>query len=147
MGEPLSDEDRRTIVRWIDLGCPIDMDYDPKQPDRRGYGWMCDDNRPTLALTYPRAGSNKSLDRILVGMDDYYSGLDADSFKVVTDFEINGIQPEENLAGQFKPKSAGVWELKLAKPITSLPSAVITVSVKDQQGNITRIVRTFSVGS
>ena len=23
---PLSDEDRLTIVRWIDLGCPIDVD-------------------------------------------------------------------------------------------------------------------------
>ena len=26
---PLSDEDRRTLVRWIDLGCPIDLDFDP----------------------------------------------------------------------------------------------------------------------
>src|SRR6185503_15682722 len=40
--EPLSDEDRRTIVRWIDLGCPIDYDYDPKDPAKRGRGWMLD---------------------------------------------------------------------------------------------------------
>src|SRR5205085_9165883 len=25
---PLSEEDRLTLVRWIDLGCPIDLDYD-----------------------------------------------------------------------------------------------------------------------
>ena len=25
----LSDVDRRTLVRWIDLGCPIDLDFDP----------------------------------------------------------------------------------------------------------------------
>ena len=31
---PLSDEDRLTLVRWIDLGCPIDLDYDPAQPER-----------------------------------------------------------------------------------------------------------------
>src|SRR5206468_3019345 len=37
---PLSDEDRRTLVRWIDLGCPIDLDYDPAHPEERGYGWM-----------------------------------------------------------------------------------------------------------
>src|SRR5262249_22645127 len=67
---PLCDEDRRTIVRWIDLGCPIDFDYDPRQPEKRGFGWMCDDNRPTLTLTYPRAGSNGPLTRILVGMHD-----------------------------------------------------------------------------
>jgi hypothetical protein len=32
---PLTDEDRRTIVRWIDLGCPIDLDprYNPADPD------------------------------------------------------------------------------------------------------------------
>src|SRR5256885_680803 len=30
---PLTDEDRRTIVRWIDLGCPIDFDFDPKRPE------------------------------------------------------------------------------------------------------------------
>ena len=31
---PLTDEDRRTLVRWIDLGCPIDLDYDPANPER-----------------------------------------------------------------------------------------------------------------
>ena len=46
--QPLTDEDRRTIVRWIDLGCPIDLDYDPAHPDKRGLGWMLDENRPTL---------------------------------------------------------------------------------------------------
>jgi hypothetical protein len=30
--KPLTDEDRRTLLRWIDLGCPIDLDYDPKNP-------------------------------------------------------------------------------------------------------------------
>ncbi len=44
---PLTDENRRTLVRWIDLGCPIDLDYDPAKPKATGYGWMLDDNRPT----------------------------------------------------------------------------------------------------
>src|SRR5262249_40554168 len=30
---PLTDEDRRTLVRWIDLGCPIDLDFDPRNPE------------------------------------------------------------------------------------------------------------------
>src|SRR5262249_43146445 len=54
---PLSAEDRLTLVRWIDLGCPIDLDYDPAHPSERGYGWMLDDTRPTLTLTYPKAGA------------------------------------------------------------------------------------------
>jgi hypothetical protein len=39
-------------------------------PNERGYGWMLDDTRPTLTLTYPQAGTNPPLTRILVGMHD-----------------------------------------------------------------------------
>src|SRR5205823_11179783 len=49
---PLTDEDRRTILRWIDLGCPIDRDFDPAHREG-GNGWLLDDQRPTLTLTYP----------------------------------------------------------------------------------------------
>ena len=31
---PLSDEDRLTLVRWIDLGCPIDLDYNLAEDNR-----------------------------------------------------------------------------------------------------------------
>ena len=40
----------------------------------------------------------------------------------------------------------GVWELKFAKPITRLNRGNVTVRVKDRQGNVSRIERTFSVG-
>ncbi|MEK6239771.1 MAG: hypothetical protein N2C14_34045, partial [Planctomycetales bacterium] len=87
----LTDEDRRTLVRWIDLGCPIDLDYDPARPERRGLGWMLDDNRPVLTMTHPRAGANDSLSRLLIGAHDYHTGLDPDAFTVVADFEVDGI--------------------------------------------------------
>ena len=142
----LTDEDRRTLVRWIDLGCPIDLDYDPAHPDRRGEGWMADDNRPILTVTYPRAGRNEEFSRILVGMHDYYTGLDMDSFTVVADFATEGATAGTNLATKFKQKTQGVWELRLAKPITDLNKGKLTVSVKDRAGNISRIERTFSAG-
>jgi hypothetical protein len=145
--KPLTDEDRRTIARWIDLGCPIDFDHDSKNPEARGYGWMCDDNRPTLTLTYPRAGANPLLQRVVVGMHDYYSGLDADSFQVKADFALEGVEAGENLARKFRPLSPGVWELRLTKPLTELPKGKLTVSVKDRQGNVSRIERTFSVSA
>ena len=141
----LTDEDRRTILRWIDLGCPLDLDFDPKQPDRRGNGWMLDDQRPTLALTEPRAGATGPLSRVLVGMVDYGTGLDADSFSVVASFPIDGVAAGENLAKKFKALPDNRWELRLAKPITDLSRGKITVSVKDVQGNVTRVERTFSV--
>jgi hypothetical protein len=143
---PLTDEDRRTLVRWIDLGCPIDLDYDPAHPDRRGEGWMADDNRPILTLTYPRARHNEEFSRILVGMHDYCTGLDMDSFTVVADFAVNDTPAGTNLASKFSVKTQGVWELKPAKPITELAKGKLTVRVKDRQGNLSRVERTLSVG-
>jgi hypothetical protein len=142
---PLSDEDRRTIFRWIDLGCPIDLDYDKALPHERGFGWMQDDNRPTLTLTYPRPGANPPLTRILIGMHDYDTGLDMDTFQVKADFPLDGAAAGEDLAPKFKGKTPGVWELVLSKPLTDLPRGKVTVSVKDRQGNITRIERSFAV--
>jgi hypothetical protein len=144
--EPLTDEDRRTLVRWIDLGCPIDLDRDLSHPKQRGLGWMGDDNRPTLTLTYPRAGADETLTRILIGMCDYYSGLDMESFQVKADFPLDGIPAGEDLARQFHEVSPGVWELKIDKPLTHLPAGKLTVTVKDRQGNVTRIDRSFSIG-
>jgi len=147
--EPLSDEDRMMFVRWIDLGCPIDLDpqYDPANPASKSYGWMGDDQRPTLTVTYPAAGANTTFDRILVGMCDAYSGLDPESFKVSADFAIDGIAAGEDLSAKFKPKSQGVRELILASPITTMPRGKIKVSIKDRQGNINVVERTFSVAA
>src|SRR5262249_29370222 len=138
-----------TLVRWIDLGCPIDLDptYSSSNPKSRSYGWMGDDQRPTLTLTYPVPGPNPPLTRILIGMHDAYTGLDMASFQVVADFRLAGIDPGKNLASLFKPAAQGIWELRLDEPITSLPHGTLVVSVEDQQGNLSRIERTFSVAN
>ena len=49
---PLTDEDRRTLVRWIDLGCPIDLDYNPSKPEERLGGSIA------AHLIAARAGAN-----------------------------------------------------------------------------------------
>jgi hypothetical protein len=145
--KPLSDEDRRMLVRWIDLGCPLDLAYDPAKPENRGSGWMLDEGRPTLALTQPRAGRNSEpLKRILIGMHDYYTGLDLESFTVTASFAIDDTPAGENLASKFKRKPDGVWELSLAKPIAEQPDGQIKVSVKDREGNTTLIQRSFQIG-
>ena len=142
---PLSEEDRLTLVRWIDLGCPIDLDYDPKKTARPGFGWMLDDQRPTLTLSMPRVGANSPIDAIRIGFHDYGSGIDPASLSVVADFALDGIPAGQNLAVRFSPTGPGVREWKLSKPIT-IQKGKLTVSVKDKQGNITRIERTFSAG-
>ena len=58
---------------------------------------------------------------------------------------IDDVPPGANLVPRFKAKSPGVWELTLARPVTELARGKLSVSVKDRQGNVTRIERTFSV--
>jgi hypothetical protein len=142
--QPLSDEDRLTIVRWIDLGCPIDFANDAAEP-YASRGWLADDSRPTLAVAFPAPDENGKLSRVVVGMDDYESGLDLSSFHVTADFNLDGAKAGTDLAARFKQTSAGVWEMKLAKPLSSLASGQLKVSVKDKQGNVSEIQRTFSV--
>ncbi len=114
--EPLTDEDRRTIVRWIDLGCPIDLDHGKA----KGYGWMADDNRPVLTL-------RATAERLLVGMYDYGSGLDLESFRIT----VGG----EDWSKRFREAAPGVWEGPPAR-------GPIDVSVSDRAGNLSRLVRT-----
>jgi hypothetical protein len=105
---------------------------------------MCDDNRPTLTLTYPKAGANDSLSRILIGLHDY-SGLDLASLEVKADFIVDGMKCGENIASRFKQVNPGVWEMQLTKAITELPRGELTVAVRDRQGNRTHLKRTFAV--
>jgi hypothetical protein len=79
-------------------------------------------------------------------MHDHYSGLDMTTFEVYADFDLNGISANTNLARYFKPTHRGVWELVLRKPIRRLDSGYLAVRVRDEQGNMSRIERTFSVG-
>jgi hypothetical protein len=146
VAKPLTDEEKRTIARWIDLGCPIDLDYDPKNPAKTGFGWMLDDQRPTLTLTAPGPGKQEAVSRIVIGAHDYGSGLIAQSFRVTSDVAIDGVAAGENLAPKFKPASQGVWVWELSKPLPELPKATLIVSVTDKQGNVTRIERRFAVG-
>lgn len=140
--KPLSDDDRRTLVRWIDLGCPIDFDYDASNPKRRGFGWAADDKRPTLTLTEPQAGANSKLTRILIGLTDYYSGIDSETLSVIADFAVNGTPAGKNLGSQFQKTGDGILELKLSDPVSSGEHS-LTVSVEDRQGNRTIINRVF----
>jgi hypothetical protein len=142
----LSDEDRLTLVRWIDLGSPIDR-ADAGNPQRSGPGWLLDEGRPTLTLESPKPNAHaQPLTQIVMGMHDYYSGLDMDSFSVTADFEIDGVAAGKNMASHFKQLSDGIWQWKPSAAPTSLNRGVLTVSVKDRQGNMSRIERTFSIG-
>ena len=78
-------------------------------------------------------------------MDDCYSGLDVASFTVTANFDFDGVSAGDNLSSRFKRLSDGVFEFQVMQEIKSLAGGTITVSIKDRQGNLSRIERTFSV--
>ncbi|MBL68238.1 MAG: hypothetical protein CMO74_07270 [Verrucomicrobiales bacterium] len=136
---PLTDEAKRTFTRWIDLGCPIDLN--PK------FGWHLDDNRPVLTLAEPAPNHAGPLSRLRIGMDDYGTGLNLETFTVTSSLKINSLAPGENLAPHFRKSTQGVWELPLNQPIPyrTHKTAHWTASIKDKQGNETKIVRILEV--
>jgi hypothetical protein len=144
---PLSDEDRRTLVRRIDLGCPLDKEFDPARPQERGSGWLLDDQRPTLTVTSPAPGNNADLSRLVVGMHDYNTGLELESFRVVADFPLAGTAPGENLAAKFRQQSPGVWVCSLPATRADISCGKLTVEIRDRQGNTSSVERTFSAGT
>jgi len=141
---PLSDEDKRTIIRWIDLGCPIDLSHgvEAKEGQPLASGYLSDDQRPTLTLARPTRAPADPPQSILLGMFDYNAGLDLDSFEVVADFTVGNTPAGENLASQFKPLPDHRWELPLKAPIRE---GVINVTIQDKQGNQSQVKRRFRV--
>jgi len=140
----LTKDEKMTIARWIDLGCPITSQGDGILQD---LGWFADELRPTLDISLPLPGRREEpLDRFRIGSFDYYSGLDISTLSVTADFEIGGRAPGTELAAAFQPAGDHVWEMDLVEAITQLERGTLTVRIADQTGNVTELKRTFSVG-
>ncbi|MFT5105599.1 MAG: hypothetical protein ACI8XO_000895 [Verrucomicrobiales bacterium] len=103
--------------------------------------------RPEYTIT-DLTKSTPLLSKNTQGSSDYYTGLDRSSLSVTADFKVDGRAPGTELGLAFKETGDHVWELDLGTdPIGQLSRGNITVSIKDESGNITTINRTFSVGA
>jgi hypothetical protein len=138
----LTEDEKLRFARWVDLGAPITS----PESLRRKTGWFLDELRPTLTLSLPRAGRTTApLDSIRIGAFDYYSGLDRKSLSVKASFALNRAPAGTELASLFAESGDHVWTMAVDPPLTSLASGVIVVSIRDRQGNTSRIERTVSV--
>ena len=81
---------------------PDRPDYDPKKPDKRGSGWMLDDQRPTLTLTLPASRREHAARPHPDRHARLGTGLDMASLKVTADFSIDGVSSGKNAAGKFR---------------------------------------------
>ncbi|MEQ8850686.1 MAG: hypothetical protein RIB32_02775 [Phycisphaerales bacterium] len=139
---PLTEAEKMTFARWIDLGCPIDSG---REQGAGHLGWYLDEIRPVAAVSTPRPGDNPTpLNRIRVGLADAYSGLDMTTFQVTASIVIDGRAPGVDLSDLFLPVADGVWEASI-DPVSSADDAVLLVTISDLQGNVTRTEVTFSI--
>jgi len=139
---PLSDEDRRTIVRWIDLGCPIDL-TDSSDRRKQNVGWFADDAPPIVALAeLPPAGSS-SRGAVALGFTDYESGVDEKALRVTADCKINGAPAGTDLSSQFVRQPDGARILSLQDVDASPTGIHMTAVVVDRAGNKTVRERTI----
>ena len=137
----LTTDEKMLFARWIDLGAPIDS-------AQTNYGWFLDDLRPTLAVSAPRPGQNAApLAEIRVGVADADSGINPGSLSLSADIPIEGRAPGQELAGLAAQVGDGIYAITLSQPIQAVTNAHLYAAVADNQGNITRVARRFSVGS
>ncbi|HEX4952334.1 MAG TPA: hypothetical protein VF017_02915 [Thermoanaerobaculia bacterium] len=139
---PLSEDEKRTIARWIDLGCPIDT---ATGTSHAGYGWFLDDLKPTLTVSLPRPGYDPApLTQFRIGLADAHSGIDLGTLSVKADFPLRGRPANAELADLVTPAGDGLYTLDLAGTLPPVWRRQVRVSIEDQQGNVTRVDRLFS---
>jgi hypothetical protein len=138
---PLSEEEKLTFVRWIDLGAPIDT-------GNAAYGYLLDDLKPTLTVSMPRPGINmQAISELRFAFADGHSGIDAASLSVRADVTINGRAAGSELADLAQSLADGRFRIALSTPIALVSNRHIQVSIRDLQGNITRVNQAFSVSA
>jgi len=126
----LTDLEKRTIARWVDLGSPIDF------PQTDGFGYTNDNQLPIVTVFSPKRGPSSSADGWVVGVYDSKSGINFSSVKVIyTPISESGLAgtPVTINVDARQIDSKGI--LTLAAP-TNAPSYIFEVSVKDNAGNI-----------
>ncbi len=132
---PLSEDDKMTFARWVDLGCPINSGQ-PGGADNGDFGWFLDDLRPTLTISSPRQNASRQpITEIRVGVADAYTGINSASLSIKAEFPVNGAAAGTELISQGSFVERGVFAIPLRNPITSLPATHLTASVADIQGN------------
>lgn len=139
----LTEDEKRTIARWVDLGCPLDTGALDGHPT---LGWFGDDQRPCLTVSSPRAGANAApVTAIRVGAADGNSGVDPTSLSIRADRAVNGRAAGAELADLAVAAGDGIVEVPLAAPWGAGVAGTVTVRVRDRQGNTTEVVVRFRV--
>ena len=146
-GLSLTWEERMKIVRWIDLGAPIELtDLMRAQGTRPFGGFFEDDLRPTLALTptVAQAAAVGILTRFVIGAYDLESGLDPASLSLTLNRAVGSIAAGANLAAGASIADGGTLTIALPASLSLAGGELVaTLQIRDRAGHTTRIVRSY----
>ncbi len=134
----LSWDEKATLIRWIDLGAPIDNCAWPGHPcGTPTWGWYEDDLRPTLwaspTVEEARAGP---ISAITVAAYDLESGLAAGTLSVTFDVAIGGQPAGTNFAAGINPANGATVSAPLPASVDLAASGgTMTVAIADVAGH------------
>ncbi len=146
-GDRLSFDEKATLVRWVDLGAPIDLCSWPGHScGTPTWGWFEDDLRPTLwvspTVEQARLGPVSS---VTVSAYDLESGLKGGSLWVSFSVPVGGQAAGTNFAAGIGLANGATGSVPLPASIDLASSgATMIAGIRDNTGHVTRIVRTFS---
>ena len=130
----ITDEEKRTIARWVDLGSPIDF------PNTEGAGYTDDYQLPVVNIYTPYAGDNAGA-LLKVGFNDAKSGLDWSSLEV----RYHRVGSIEQLVPINVGSDVGAKNILTKNLGLGSGDYVVTVSINDNAGNTGVASRRFSV--
>jgi hypothetical protein len=134
----MTNEEKLTLARWVDLGAPIDLGTP--------WGYLEDDLRPTLVLrpSLQAARAAGGFDTLEIAAFDVESGVVPASLTVTCNLRLGTFAPGANLAaGRSLNPEGAVLRLRLPRRVTLAERAVFTVSVRDAAGHTSRIIRSY----
>ncbi len=135
----LTEDEKLMFVRWIDLGAPIDT-------GNAAYGYLLDDLKPALTISMPRSGANtQAVGQLRFAFADAHSGIQLASLSVTADFVVNGRAGGAELADLAQNVGDGMYAITLSSPVALVSNKHLRVSIRDVQGNVTRVNQAFSV--
>jgi hypothetical protein len=138
----MTNEERLTLTRWIDLGAPIDLSARGASP----WGFLEDDLRPTLVVrpSVVRARQAGLVDILEIAAFDVESGVVPTSLTVTCNLRLGSFAPGSNLAaGRRLDPEGSILRLVLPRRVRMTEGAVFTISVRDAAGHTTKTVRAY----
>jgi hypothetical protein len=137
----LTDLEKRTFARWIDLGAPIDFP-EFSMAGQEGFRYTDDYQLPVINIHHPKRGENTE-NGAIIGFTDAKSGLNWNSL-VISFYPVDEVESVQNIS-QFSRSNRNVITFNLPAMVTS-KSYILKVEILDAAGNKNIQTSKFSWG-